>query len=125
MAARHARDPLTFFDTEGNILLFKPGTTFFNLVPQWAGSYELAFHLVDAPTATVAYESVFFHWGPTENFGKSGWGYEGDTFPVIGRNNDATWVQIIFGINSVWVNASVVTLDVDIMDLPAVRPTNE
>ncbi len=118
-------DPLTFFDTEGNILPFKPGTTFFNLVPQWAGSYELALHLVDTLTATVAYDSIFFHWGPTENFGKSGWGYEGDEFAAIGRNNDGTWVQIILGINSVWVDASLITLDGDVMDLPAVRPTDE
>jgi hypothetical protein len=83
-------DPLEFFDLDGNPLAFKPGTTFFNLVPQWGGSHELALHLVAAPTATVAWESVYFHWGPTENFGKSGWGYEGDTFAAIGRNTPGT-----------------------------------
>ncbi|MBN1563131.1 MAG: DUF3048 domain-containing protein [Anaerolineae bacterium] len=118
-------DPLSFVDLEANPLAFKPGTTFFNLVPQWAGSHELALHLVDAPTATVIWESVFFHWGPTENFGKAGWAYEGDTFQAIGRNTPGTWVQLVYGINSVWVDASLVELSVDIMDLPRVRPLEE
>ena len=118
-------DPLYFYDEDGNPLTFRPGRTFFNLVPQWQGSYEIALHLVDGPRATVAYESVFFYWGPTENFGKAGWAYEGDTFTAIGRNRKGTWIQIIFGTNSAWVNAELVRLDVDVMTLPLVRASNE
>mgnify|MGYP006276160905 CR=1 FL=1 len=116
---------LTFFDQNGETLAFKPGNTFFNLMPRWVGAYNLVFGLQDQATATVNVSSVNLRWGPTQNYSAGDAAFGGDTLPVVGRNNSGTWVQVLKDDNVLWVASSLVELDRSVMTLPLVRPTNE
>lgn len=116
---------LTFFDRNGEPLAFKPGNTFFNLVPRWVGGYSLVFGLHNPATATVNVSSVNLRWGPTTNYSAGDAAFRGDSLPVIGRNNSGSWVQVRKGDNVLWVATDLVELNRDVLTLPLVRPTIE
>ncbi len=118
---------LTFFTGDGATLAFKPGNSFFNLMPRWVGAYSLVFGLPEdqQATATVNVASVNLRWGPTQNYSAGDAAFQGDTLPAIGRNNAGTWVQVRKDDNVLWVAASLVDLDTPVLQLPLVRPTIE
>lgn len=116
---------LTFFDSEGNVLPFKPGNTYFNLMPRWVGGYSLEFGLQDPATATITTPSANLRWGPTTDFSAGDAAFRNETLTAIGRNNSGTWVQVIKGERTLWVAMSLVDLDRPVMTLPLARPTNE
>lgn len=121
-------EPLTFFDTTGAVLPFKPGNTFFNLVPRWIDGYELEIKLAEAPQATVTGTTgVNMRYGPGVAYVTPDVAYGGDTFDLIGRNWDGTWVQVQRNDErAIWLPLDRVALnDVDVMGLPNARPTNE
>lgn len=120
-------DMLTFFDTSGNPLAFKPGLTFFNLVPRWSEGYSLTLLNPQAMTGTITASSVNLRWGPSTNFSAGGAAYNGDQLPVIGRNNSGSWVQIYDEANerALWLSANFINLERDISELPIVRPSVE
>ena len=123
---RSSRDEhLRFYDNEGNLLPFKPGRSFFMLVPRWVDGYQLAFDVPEPATATVNVSSANFRWGPSQYASRSGFGYEGDAFAAIGRNNSGTWIELLIDNEPMWVLGELVTLDVPVMTLPAARSTNE
>jgi hypothetical protein len=119
-------DPLTYYDAAGNVLPFKPGNTFIQLVPRWTDGYQLTFMLPEPATATVTTSSANLRGGPATGYPASGAGFRGDTFPAIGRNNAGTWVQMIVDDKILWASTEIVSLgDDDIMRLPIARPSNE
>lgn len=88
-------DPLTFFDVTGETWLFRPGNTFFGLVPRWIDGYELAFDFPDPQQVVVIGETgVSMRTGPGEAYRAPDVAYGGDAFVVVGRNFDGTWVQV-------------------------------
>jgi hypothetical protein len=118
-------DDLRFYDLAGNILPFKPGRTLFNLVPRWVGGYQLIFDPVTPVSGTVNTASVNLRWGPGTDFSARTAAYLGDTLPVIGRNNDGSWVQVAVEGNPLWVTRQFLDLSAPISDVLLVRPTNE
>lgn len=126
---REDRDePLTYYDLAGNPLPFKPGNTFFNLVPRWIDGYQLSFLLGDAPDVKVVSSGgVNMRTGPGEGYRALDVAYPGDTFKPTGRNRSGDWLQLMRdGADPIWITLGV--LDVggyDVMALPVVRPSNE
>ncbi len=119
-------DPLTFFDAEGNILPFKPGTTFFNLMPRWVGGYQLTFGLTEPLTATVTVGSANLRYGPTTGYPVGGAGFQGDELTAVGRNNAGDWVQVMVDDVPLWGSTMVISMgDGDVMSLPLSRSTIE
>lgn len=121
-------DPLTYFDLNGNVLPFKPGNTFVNLVPRWIDGYSLSFDLADAPQVTLNGEiGISLRLGPGENYRTPDVAYPGDTFDALGRDGDAEWVHVRgLGGDVYWLPAySLETNGLDLMTLPDVRPTVE
>ncbi|NDJ77599.1 MAG: hypothetical protein GYB65_15215, partial [Chloroflexi bacterium] len=119
---------LRFYDRAGNVLPFKPGNTYFQLLPEWPGAYQLTFYPSLPATATITVGSVYLRWGPTMNFVEGGYGYAGDELPAVGRNNAGTWVQVLYEDvqqKALWVPVEYVNLNVDVMTLPLARPTTE
>ncbi len=117
--------PLVFVDAAGDPLLFKPGRTFINLVPRWLAGYWLTFYLETPLTATVtATGGVNLRLGPGTGFATPDVAYPGDTFPVIGRSLDNSWVQILMTDNTaLWVSLEVVELQGDLESLPVPMST--
>lgn len=119
--------PLLFVDLQGNVLPFKPGNTFFNLVSRWVNGYQLAFFLANPLLATVATDSILLRAGPGEGYGEKGYAARSDSLALIGRNWHDSWVQALQPDGqTVW--ASVFLLDLGGHDpsiLPAVRSTYE
>jgi|GEM_PF-835231 len=125
-------EPLTFYDLDGNTLVFNPGNTFFNLVPLWIDGYELEFLVEDAPIATVDVGEGIgtnVRYGPGSAYVTPDVAYSGDEFMLIGRNWNGTWVQLRreFADRAVWLPTDEVSFsdDIDVMSLPLVRPANE
>lgn len=119
--------PLLFFDLQGNVLTFKPGNTFFNLVPRWVNGYQLTFFLTDPLAATVAMDSVLLRSGPGEGFGEQGYTSRGDILALVGRNWHDSWAQALQPDGQTgWVSVSLLDLGgVNLSLLPAVRSTYE
>jgi uncharacterized protein YgiM (DUF1202 family) len=110
------------------VLPFKPGNTFFNLVPLWIDGYQLTLLLTDAPSATVRGSvGVNMHTGPGEAYRYLDVAYPGDTFRALGRNRSGDWLQVQReGEDVVWMPLAELDLtDVQAMALPIVRPGNE
>ncbi|MBL8162630.1 MAG: DUF3048 domain-containing protein [Anaerolineae bacterium] len=126
---REERDePLSYYDMQGNILPFKPGRTFINLVPRWIDGYQLTFFLEDAPEVSVQGTlGINMRVGPGDAYVALDVAYPGDTFMLTGRNKAADWVQLIRdGQGAVWMQPDALGLSIsDILSLPIVRPTNE
>lgn len=121
-------EPLTYYDLQGNILPFKPGRTFINLVPRWVDGYQLTFFLEDAPQVSVlGTRGINMRVGPGEAYIALDVAYPGDTFALSGRNKAADWVQLVReGQRAVWMKPDMLNLNgYNILDLPVVRPTNE
>ncbi|MDX1992304.1 MAG: DUF3048 domain-containing protein [bacterium] len=121
-------DVLRYYDLQGNPLAFKPGRTFFTLVPRWVDGYYLAFHLTNAPTVTVSGDGgQNMRTGPGEAYRQLDVAYPGDTYTAIGRNRAGDWVQLYRnGDGLVWMALSSLYADpAAIMALPVARPTNE
>lgn len=122
---------LTFFDLAGDPLPFKPGNTFFNLVPRWIESYQLTFGLPNPPTATVSASSINLRWGPGTGYSPGGAAYRGDTLTLIGRNNSSTWYQVAFTDpilgegKTLWAWAEALSFSDEALTLPLARPTIE
>ncbi len=119
---------LTYFDLNGNPLPFKPGNTFFNLVPRWVDGYQLSFHLADAPLARIMGDiGQNMRTGPSEAYRQLDVAYPGDTFSAIGRNRSADWVQVERDGDGVyWMALSSLDLNgFNVNQLPISRPTNE
>ncbi len=116
--------PLQFYDLQGNVLPFKPGNTFVNLVPRWNRGYSLEFGLVNPLTATVMVQSANIRQGPSANYPSGRAATLGQEFMVIGRNNRGDWLQIRYDDElTLWIAASLVEVNGDIMSLPVVVPT--
>lgn len=121
-------EPLTFFDSDGNLLTFKPGNTFFNLVPRWIDGYQLEIKVADAPQAVVqGTTGTNMRYGPGEAYVTPDVAYGGDTFDLIGRNWSGTWVQLHRNDErAIWLPTNRVDVgNADVMSLPNARPTNE
>lgn len=118
-------DPLTYFDLQGNTLPFKPGNTFIQLVPRWKDGYQLSFALTQPGSATVAVASVNLRKGPGSHYPSGGPAFKGDMLAAIGRNNAGDWIQVVVRNQILWVSSEVVTLDRDVLTLPAARSTIE
>jgi len=122
------RDPLTFYSDIGTPLLFKPGNTFFALVPRWVDGYSLRFSMRDTPSVSVdGTIGVSMRLGPGEGYISPDVAYPGDTFTAIGRNNGADWVQLLSPDERVvWLPADTLNVNrYDLTQLPVVRPSNE
>lgn len=120
--------PLEFYDLNGERLPFRPGNTFFNLVPRWVGGYELTFLLAEPLTAVIATDGqgANLRLGPGSGYTALDVGYPGDTFQAIGRDRAGEWLQLRLPDNStLWASRLVLRVDDDIMRLPVSRPTNE
>lgn len=118
------QDPFIFRDVEGNVLPFKPGNTFFNLVPRWKDSYQLTFGLSDPAEAVVTVDSANLRWGPFSTYRVAEAAYRDDVLSVIGRNNSGSWIEVLFNEKVLWVSTELVQID-EVMNLPIARPTNE
>lgn len=121
-------EPLRFFDTNGEILPFRPGNTFFGLVPRWIDGYELEFRFVNPqPVVVTGDTGLSMRTGPSEAYRAPDVAYGGDTFSAIGRNFDGTWLQVQRAEDeAVWL--PVERLDIgslDPMTLFNTRPSNE
>jgi hypothetical protein len=119
--------PLLFVDLEGNTLPFKPGNTFFNLVPRWVNGYQLTFFLANPVQATVALDSILLRSGPGAGYGEKGYASLGDKLVLIGRNWHNDWAQALLPDGQiVWVSVALLDLGGDeLVRLPAVRSTYE
>ncbi|MCB9451192.1 MAG: DUF3048 domain-containing protein [Anaerolineaceae bacterium] len=121
-------DPLTYYDLDGNVLPFKPGNTFVNLVPRWVDGYQLTFQLSNAPTAAVTGTvGVNMRKGPGTAYRELDVAYPGDTFEVVGRNWNSEWLQVEReGDGMVWMRRDMLDIsDEAVAMLPIPRPTNE
>lgn len=118
---------LLFFDAQGNVLPFKPGTTFFNLVPRWADGYQLTFLLADPLQAAVAQDSIILRSGPGAGYGQKTYAARGATLSLIGRDWRGDWAQVLQPDGqTAWVAVSLLDLGGDnLLRLPAVRSTYE
>lgn len=68
---------------------------------------------------------VFIRTGPGTNESIAGTVYNGTTFAVLGRNADASWIQVQNGNYSGWMAAFLLTSNNDLMLLPEVAaPVN-
>jgi hypothetical protein len=126
---RATRDePLTFFDAGGEPLPFRPGNTFFTLVPEWIDGYQLAFGLADAPQVSVnGTTGVSMRRGPGEAYVSPDVAYPGDVFDAVGRNRSGDWLQVRRGSDPVvWLPLERIDLDATVLaSLPITRPINE
>ena len=119
-------DPLTFYDADGEVLPFKPGNTFFELVPRWPEGYQLTFALRTPEMATVSTGSANLRYGPGTGYPVGGAAYRGDVLTAIGRNNTGSWVQVQFDDDVLWAARLVVDIsDEAVARLPLARPTVE
>lgn len=121
-------EPITYYDLNGELLTFKPGNTFFNLVPRWVDGYWLEFDSPNAPTAVLAGSlGQSMRTGPADSYPTPDVAYPGDTFTVIGRNNNGSWLQLRTIDNRIiWLPRIVLTFDESIIEtLPRTRPANE
>lgn len=121
-------DPLTYYDLEGNILPFKPGNTFVNLVPRWIDGYQLVFLLEDAAKVSVVTGGgILMRNGPGDAYRSPDVAYPGDTFEALGRNRSADWLQLLRpGDGVIWMPARDLELNgLDAIKLPIARPSNE
>ncbi len=121
-------EPLTFFDAEGNVLPFKPGNSFFNLVPMWTDGYEL--ELLPSEPETVAVNGdtgVSMRFGPDAAYVAPDVAYPGDAFAVIGRDFYGEWLQLKRGDErAIWLPVERLDMaDLDIDALPNPRPSHE
>jgi hypothetical protein len=74
------------------------------------------------PMAEVTQDTAFIREGPGPTFKSTGQSAEGDTYPVLGINEEGTWVQIQIGFNRTgWLPLNAVTLNVDPESLPLVE----
>ncbi len=126
---RESRDePLTFFDADGDVLPFKPGNSFFNLVPMWTDGYELELLPAEPETITVNGETgVSMRFGPDDAYVAPDVAYPGDEFNVIGRDFYGEWLQLKRGDErAIWLpveRLNMTGLDADA--LPNPRPSHE
>lgn len=118
-------DVLRFFDADGQVLPFKPGNTFFNLVPRWVNGYGLRFDLPTPYRATVTVFNANLRRGPSANYAIANGAVEGTVLDVIGRNNDGEWLQVAYQDDVVWVANAVVDVEGDVFAVPPVRSTAE
>lgn len=119
-------DPLTYFDTQGNILPFKPGNTFINLVPRWQDGYQLRFLLANPVIGSVTTSGVNLRKGPGSGYAAGGVVSAGDTLYAVGRNSSGTWVQVLVNGDVRWIAVEYVSFGSDnVMRLPLVRSTFE
>lgn len=122
------QDPLTFFDENGDLLTFKPGNSFFGLVPRWVDGYQLEFAVPNPPIATVAGTvGQPMRLGPGDGYVTPDVAYPGDSFELIGRNNASTWLQLRTSYGAlVWLPRTVLAFDeAALANLPKTRPTVE
>lgn len=116
---------LTYFDSEGDVLPFKPGNTFVNLMPRYADGYQLTFDLVETGTATATFNGANMRVGPGPNYPVIANAAMNETLTVIGRNRDASWLQVLKDDRVMWISTEVATPEGDLSFLPLVRPTSE
>lgn len=116
---------LTYFDLEGKVLPFKPGNTFVNLMPRWADAYQLTFDLEETGIAISTFNGANMRGGPGAGYPAVGVASLNEELTVIGRNADATWLQVLKDDRVMWISTEVATPQGDLMFLPLVRPTIE
>lgn len=118
--------PLLFFDQAGNVLPFKPGNTFVNLVPRWYDGYQLTFDLAEPLLVTVTTDSVILRTGPGSNYRQHSTAARGSTFVAAGRNGDGSWVQVsLRDGDTAWLAVNGISASADLTALPASRSTYE
>ena len=121
----HSHAEMRFFDASDIEFVFSPGRTFFNLVPRWAGRYQLWFsHRLPLP-GIINSPRVNVRYGPSVNFPIAHFKLPGDRVKLQGRNNRGSWLQFIDNGELLWVWGDLVDVPGDVMRLPIVRPTNE
>ena len=121
----HSHDEMRFFDTSDIEFVFSPGRTFFNLVPRWAGRYQLWFsHRLPLPGMINA-DNVNIRTGPSLNFRIVDSKFIGDHVELQGRNNQGSWLQFVEADELLWVWRGLVDVQGDVMTLPIARPTIE
>ncbi len=120
-------DPLTYTDLDGNMLDFKPGNTFVELVPRWTNGFQLTFRLDQPITGTItAATGANLRTGPAEGYTSIGAAPAGLAVTVVGRNGKGDWVQLLLPDGStVWASTTVLSLDGDVMTLPWSRSSFE
>ena len=116
---------LRFYDRQNTEFVFAPGRTFFNVVPRWAGRYQLWFAHHQPTLGTINADTVNIRLGPTVNYPATAPKQLGDVIELHGRNNTGSWLQLIEDDRLLWVWASLVDVAGDVMRLPIVRPSNE
>ncbi len=120
-------DPLTYTDLAGNLLTFKPGNTFVELVPRWTNGFELTF-MLDQPISgsITARTGANLRTGPAEGYTSIGAVPAGLPVTAVGRNGKGDWVQLLLPDGStVWASTLVLSLDGDLMTLPWSRSSFE
>ncbi|HEX2907723.1 MAG TPA: DUF3048 domain-containing protein [Phototrophicaceae bacterium] len=119
--------PLYFFDMQGNVLPFKPGNTFFNLVPRWTNGYQLTFALANPIPAAINQDSVILRAGPDAGYGQQAAATRSDTLMLVGRNWAGDWVQAVYpDRRTAWVSTWLLDVgQANLQQLPAVRSTYE
>lgn len=126
---RNLDDFLHFYDEQGNVLPFKPGRTMVNLLPRWAGGYQLSFFYPQGqPYGVITWdEGVWLRWGPSVNFKHYDGAQPGEAFFITGRTWDGEWLQVYDGEgHPLWVASRYMqVIGTDIMDIPLVRSTYE
>ncbi len=120
-------DPLSYTDLNGNVLAFKPGKTFVNLVPRWADGYQLVFDLASPLTATITYAGgANLRFGPAQGYSMVIIAQQGEQYRAVGRNRAGDWVQLLLPDGStVWGSTAILSVDGDVMSLPFSRSTFE
>lgn len=110
-------DRLQFVDAGGSLLPFKPGNTWFQMVPaNWFNGFQLIITRPNAPTAEVAIPSLNLRSGPGTGFNIVGTARGGDVLHLLGRSDDASWVVARTDTGAlVWT--SVDYLDAGILDM--------
>ncbi len=110
-------DHLLFVDAAGNSLPFKPGNTWFQLVPAtWFNGFQLIIDRPNAPTAVVTIPSLNLRYGPGTGFNVVSTARGGDVLRLLGRDDDGAWVVARTEAGSlVWAAANF--LDAGILDL--------
>ncbi len=114
-------DRIHFQDEAGDLLPFKPGNTWFQLVPAtWFNGYQLIIAREDAPVASVTAASLNLRAGPGTGFGLLGVGVRGTELHLLGRDETGAWVvgRLEDG-RTVWAAVDFLNLNgLAVMDLP-------
>ncbi len=115
-----ADDRIQFRDQRDDLLPFKPGNTWFQLVPaSWFNGYQLVIENEHAPVATISVPSLNLRAGPGTGFGILGAARQGADLRLLGRDETGAWLLGRLDGMAVWAAAEFLdTGAFDVMALP-------